>query len=74
MTTKTKTAQFTRGEERVHVQAADGAFGDWPAAGVIEEVAEDWVGFRYHNDDEVHVFGEHPHSRGSLDDLRPVTR
>lgn len=73
MTTKTKTAHFTRGEERVYTWSGGDEI-ELPVTGVIEEVAEDWVAFRYHNDDEIHVFGEHPHSRGSLDELKPVTR
>jgi hypothetical protein len=71
MTEKTKTAQFQRGEERVYTWA-DGILGKLDVVGVVEEVAEDWVGFRYHNEDEIHVFGEHPQSVGALDELRKV--
>lgn len=73
MTETTKTARFTRGEERVYTYVGDGDL-DLPITGVIEEIAEGWVGFRYHNEDEIHVFGDHPHSFGSLDELKPVQR
>jgi hypothetical protein len=73
MTEQTKTAQFTRGEERVYTWA-EGILGKLDVHGVIEEVAEDWVGFRYHNEDDIRVFGNHPESVGTLDELKPVTR
>lgn len=72
MTTKTKTAHFTRGEERVYIWAEGGILGTCRIIGVVEEVAEDWVGFRYHNEDEIRVFGEHPQSIGTLDELEPL--
>jgi hypothetical protein len=72
MTTKAKTARFTRGAECDYLSG--GLFGTNLVTGVIEEVAEDWVGFRYHNEDEIRVFGEHPLSIGALAELKPVTR
>jgi len=70
----TTTNGFARGQERVYTWVSGGEFADLPVTGVIEEVAETWVGFRYHNDEDIHVFGEHPESVGALDELKPVTR
>lgn len=74
MTTKTKAAQFTRGEERVYRFGNGTDLGSFSVTGVIEEVSENWVGFRYHNSEEIRTFGEHPQAIGTLDELKPVTR
>jgi hypothetical protein len=72
MAETTKTERFTRGAEFTYQFADSPLFGPLAVTGVVDEVAENWVGFRYHGEDEIRVFGEHPKSIGALADLKPV--
>jgi hypothetical protein len=72
MAETTKTARFTRGAEFTYQFADSPLLGPLIVTGVVDEVAEDWIGFRYHNENEIRIFGDHPQSVGALADLKPV--